>query len=82
MQAVSRDKALRIPQNALKSSSARSPVHAERILSAALHCIAVPILLDLVLEILACNQIWDVIIIIVCLPFATFCLLHGLVALS
>ncbi len=40
------------------------------------------LLFDLVLEILARDQIWDVIIIIVRLSFTTFCLLHRLVALS
>jgi hypothetical protein len=33
-------------------------------------------LFDLVLEVLACDQIWDVIIIIVRLSFTTFCLLQ------
>jgi len=39
-------------------------------------------LFDLVLEVLACDQIWDIVIVIFSLLLiTTLCLLHGLVAL-
>ena len=39
-------------------------------------------LFNLILESLACNQIWNIILILIILTFAALLLLHGLVALG
>ena len=39
-------------------------------------------LFNLILESLACNQIWNIVLIIIVLAFTTLLLLHGLVALG
>lgn len=77
--AGSHDIAQEFPQNPSNQCSIHPPK--SQILRC---CGACSSLFDLVLKVLAGDQIWDVIIIIivVLLIFTTFLLLHGLVALS